>query len=292
MLIICGFISGSLVAREATFSVLLNKGDNVYGKADNFNPLLIGTSIQEGEVVKVVDGGYVALVYESTGASVELTKKGEYKVETLEQDLMNQSTTVMAKYGKFLMEKLNPDDNASQNLNVTGAVERGDEGLIVVSLPKVADVYGSKAYIAWDKMDDIQEYVVSYKNKLDEVITEKLIKGNSFIMDLNDDKLKNEKMIIFNVRAKSNEEFRSPDFGIRRLTVDEKKSIDAEFSSLNKLSRSNNVLDKLLIASFFEKNELIADAITYYNQASTIAGDGDSFNILYDNFMARNGLQR
>ena len=44
--------------------------------------------------------------------------------------------------------------------------------------------------------------------------------------------------------------------------------------------------------SFFEENLLIADAITYYNQALVLSPDPDGFNKLYDSFMVRNGLSR
>ena len=169
LLVINFFVAGYVAAGDETFSVLLNKGDNQYGKSNAFKSVLIGTSIEQDEILKIVDGGYMALVHESSGASVELTKKGEYSAKTLEEDLMKQSSSVLAKYGKFLMEKLNPEEDGTQNLNVTGAVERGENGLIEVRLPKVVDIYGLKAYISWQKIDDIEDYIVTYKDKLDEV---------------------------------------------------------------------------------------------------------------------------
>ena len=117
------------------------------------------------------------------------------------------------------------------------------------------------------------------------------VKGTSIVIDLNQGQLRDEKMIIICVRAQKNKELRSPDFGIKRLNSKEGEVIGNEFNSLKMVANSNNVVDKLLIASFFEENLLLADAIAYYNEAQAISPDPDGFNILYENFLFRNGLK-
>ena len=291
-LIINCVLAGGLYAQEGVFSVILNKGDNLFGSIDIKSPVLLGTAIRKNDVVKVVDGGYLALVHEATGASLELTKKGDYTVDQMEVSVRNQSFTVLDKYGIFLMNKLNPNEEGNQNLNVTGAVERGELGLIKVNLPKVMDLFGSAVFISWQQTDDVLDYIVTIKDKLDEVIVEKPVRGNQYILNLENDQLSKEKIIIVNIRAKYNEELYSRDFGIKRLSEKESKKIEQEFSNLTKVTNSENALDKLLIASFFEENLLIADAINYYNQALVLSPDPDGFNKLYDSFMVRNGLSR
>lgn len=285
------FIVSGLLAQEAVFSVILNKGKNSFGQSGNYNPLLLGTTLGENDVLKVADGGYVALVHEATGASLEITTKGNYSVRDMEQDVKEQTSTVLAKYGKFLMSKLNPEDLGNQNLNVTGAVERGDISLIRVNLPKVIDVYGSHIYISWHQVDDVQKYMLTVKDKFDEVIVEKQITGTHYFLDLEKDGLTNEKLIILNVSAQEIEALRSPDFGIKRLSEKERKSIGKEYAHIKKAASTETALDKLFIASFFEENQLLVDAINYYNEALEISPDPDGFSILYDNFLARNGLK-
>lgn len=284
-------LGASSMAQQAVFSVILNKGENVYGVDENRKSVLLGTSLKQDDVLNVAQGGYVALVYEATGASLELTKSGEYSVADMELSVLKQPTTVLAKYGKFLMKRLNPDEKGNQNLNVTGAVERGDIGIIEVDLPKVNDLYGDQVSITWKQTDDVQDYVITIKDKFDAVIVEKPVVGTSCVLEMNAGELKDEKMIIINVKAKDNEELRSPDFGIKRLDTEKRKSIGDEFASIKMVANSNNVVDKLLIASFFEENKLLADAISYYNQAQALSPDPDGFNILYDNFLDRNGLR-
>ena len=70
-----------------------------------------------------------------------------------------------------------------------------------------------------------------------------------------------------------------------------KESIGKEFENLKMVANTENALNKLLFASFFEENQLLVDAITYYNQALAISPDPDGFTKLYDNFLQRNGLK-
>jgi len=291
ILTISSFAAIDLMAQQPVFSVLLNKGQNTYGIKNNYQSVLVGTSLNENDFIQVEERGYVALVHEITGASLELTKSGTFSAKELEDEISQQPNTVLAKYGKYLMKKLNPDEQGNQNLNVTGAVERGEAGLIEVALPKVNDLFGDQVNVSWKQIDDVQDYFVTIKDKLDDVIITQAVSGNRYILDLNNAKLQDEKIIIINITARDKAEIRSPDFGIKRLDLNERKSVGNEFKSLKMVANADNVVDKLLIASFFEENHLILDALTYYNEALAITPDPDGFNILYNNFLARNGLK-
>ena len=290
ILVMCAIV-GSLSAQDAVFSVLLNKGQNSYGVQDNYQPILLGSGLKADETVNVVSNGYLALVHEQSGASIELLQKGSYSVAEIENEVLDQPTSVMAKYARFLIKKLHPDEKGRQNLNVTGAVERGEAGIIEVDLPNVNDVYSDEVIISWKRADDIVDYTLTIKDKLDETILKLPVKGTSYKLNLNRQELESHKMIILNVKAVDNTELRSPDYGIKRLDAKESKAIKDEFASLKSVANSDNVVDKLLIASFFEENKLFADAITYYKEAEALSPDPDGLATLYDNFMSRNGLK-
>jgi hypothetical protein len=97
--------------------------------------------------------------------------------------------------------------------------------------------------------------------------------------------------MIINVRAKSNQSFISKDYGINRISEGQKQSIKTEYEHLVDMADSNNVISKLLIASFFEENDLLGDAISYYDQALALSPDTDGFEKLYNNFLYRNELK-
>ncbi len=292
ILIIQGVLVGSLMAQQSVFSVILNKGENTYGSGSAFAPVLLGSALTKDDELKVASDGYVALVHESTGSSLELKQSGQFTVSELEQRVSDQTSTVLDKYGKFLMDKLNLSSNGNQNLNVTGAVERGEEGLIKVYLPSAMDVFGNEAVVSWQQTDDIKDYVLTIKNMFDEVIDEQTVRGTSFTMDMEGANLKKESLMIVNVRAKGNDEVYSRDYGIKRLSDDAKASLNDEYSDIIQMGSSEDSLNKLLLATFFEENELLVDALTYYRKAMALSPDSLGFAKLYEGFLKRNGLMR
>lgn len=284
-------IAGGLSAQEVMFSILLNKGDNSIKIADKQAPVMIGSKLHQGEILSVKSNGYVALVYEPTGAGMEIKSSGEYAVSDLAKRAYDHPSSVLAKYGKYLIEQLNPEETGSQNLNVTGAVERGDVDMITINLPKVTEVYGNKVIITWKKLDDMQDFVINIRNSLDEEICSKDVTGNRYTLNLDEGQMQNQKMIILNVSSKNNEDLFSPDYGIQRLTADNSRQIEKQLADIKKIAGQENTLDKLYIASFFEENNLIADALGYYNQAMALSPDRAGFYNLYNNFLTRNGLK-
>lgn len=281
---------GSLLAQNAVFTIILNKGDNTFGSGTDFNPVLLGTTLLENDVLKVVDDGYVALVNDATGSSLELKKAGNYPVKEMEQMIAEQSTSVLAKYGKFLMDKLNPEDVGNQNLNVTGAVERGEEGLIRIYWPSVMNVFGDEAIITWQQTANFKDYILTVKNMFDEILEENHVQGMSYTLKLDKDKLKEEKLMIINVRLQGNDGVHSRDYGIKRLSKEARITIEQEFLNLKMDAQDANVLNMLLLASFFEENQLLVDAITFYNQAIVLSPDPEGIQKLYVDFLNRNGL--
>ena len=243
----------SVMAQKEAFTIILNKGENKHISGSSAQPLILGETLNTDEKISVAKGGYVALLHEQSGSSIELKDAGTYTVAELEQQIAEQSNSVFSKYGKFLMSKLNPEGTGNQNLNVTGAVERGDAGFINVYLPKVTDVFESELLVVWQQPDEVQNYIVTIKNHRDEVISQKRVKGNKYKLSFDQAPLKDLKLMTINITADDNSKFTSKDYGINRISAEQKRDLEKEYSSLKKVARSENVVDKLLIATFLKK---------------------------------------
>lgn len=281
----------SLMAQNQSFTIILNKGDNQHISDASTQPLLLGETLSSNEQLTVAEGGYVALVHEESGSSLELKEAGTYLVADLERQIAAQSNTVFSKYGKFLMSKLNPEGTGNQNLNVTGAVERGEDGFINVYLPKVTDVFENELLVAWQQADEVQNYILTIRNHRDEIIEQKKVIGNKYILSFDKAPLKDLKLMTINIIAEDESFLSSKDYGINRISADQKLDIENEYMNLKNVARSENVLDKLLIATFFEENELLGDAITYYDRAFALSPDENGIDRLYNNFLYRNNLK-
>ena len=283
---------GQSLAQDGVFTIILNKGNNLLSNDMGSKIAAVGAKINLDQSLKVADNGYIALVHNETGSGLELSKAGEYKVSELQEAVAHKENSMLSKYGKFLMTSLINQSDNDQNLNVTGAVERGSESIIPVLLPKITEVYGSELLITWKSIDNIKEYVITVKNKMDQTIYQKNVTGNRYILQLDGISLGQEQMLIVNIQAKNKSAFTSRDYGIRRVNGTDREVIKQQYSSLlESAENESTTLGKLLIASFFEEHQLTADAMSYYDSAVKTSPDPNGFAVLYDSFLARNGLK-
>ncbi len=284
-------VNSLVYAQDAVFTVILNKGQNSYEMNGSWNTLAVGTRLNTMEKLKVTNDGYVALLH-SSGSNLELENPGEYSITELTEKIASSQQTLLQKYGKYLMSKLEPEDDSGQNMNVTGAVERGTEGMIDVYLPNAMDLFGEKAIINWEPVKTVNNYVVTIKDMYDQEIEERVTNKNSLELNLNDPKLKDQCLIIVNVKSKDHGDIRSREYGIKKMSGEESDKINKELTALKAVTNENNSINNLLIASFFEEQDLLIDAMTYYNIAMQKSSDTGSLKILYDGFLVRNGLKK
>jgi hypothetical protein len=284
-------LNGTVTAQKTVFSVILNKGNNTVSSSRGSSHVVVGSRIDLGDVVKVQNGGYLALLH-SSGGNLEITKGGTYNTELLVKMVAAKQTSLLNKYGMYLVNKINSDTNSEENLNITGAVERGNGDLISVHMPRTMDVFGDRAVITWDNSNEDRTFLVTVKNMFDEVISEKVVSDAIVELDFQDKDLRGNTLFIINVRDKENERFRSRDYGLKKLSPNDASIINNELNSLKSVSNEKEALNKLLIASFFEENELLIDASTYYNDAIAMEPKVDDYKNLYKLFLRRNAMMK
>ena len=285
-------VIGQSIAQDGVFTIILNKGSNSISNDKMSKSITVGATVNQDQSLKVAEDGYIALLHNETGSGLELNQAGEYKISDLQAVVANKENSLLSKYGKFLMTSLMNQADKNQNLNVTGAVERGAETIIPVFLPKITDVYGSELLVTWKSMDNINDYIITVRNKMDQTIFQKTVTGSRFVLQLDGNAFAQESMFILNVQAKNQDVFASRDFGIRRVEGTYRETIKQQYSNLLQTADTENTtLGQLLIASFFEEHQLTADALSYYESAVKTSPDPIGFAVLYDSFLARNGLR-
>jgi hypothetical protein len=285
-------VIGQSIAQDGVFTIILNKGSNTISNDKVSTSITVGATVNQDQSLKVAEDGYIALLHNETGSGLELNQAGEYKISDLQAVVANKENSLLSKYGKFLMTSLMTQADKNQNLNVTGAVERGSETIIPVFLPKITDVYGSELLVTWKNMDNINDYIITVRNKMDQTIFQKNVTGSRFVLQLDGSAFAHESMFILNVQAKNQDVFASCDFGIRRVDGTYRETIKQQYGNLLQTADTENTtLGKLLIASFFEEHQLTADALSYYESAVKTSPDPIGFAVLYDSFLARNGLR-
>jgi hypothetical protein len=289
-LVFAGLVT-SVLAQDRFFSVVISRGSNMLVRGVAHEKILMGTVVRESDQVSVDQNGYVALLHPS-GGFVELQQAGRYDYRVLESRMQSRKSSVLAKYCNFLIEKIYPVQNDVQHLNVTGAVERGEEQVIRLHLPNASDLYGARAHFSWDRSKSTERYEVTVKNMFDEVIAVREVRTPHLELDFAENVFSGETLFIINVRDVDNPRIRSRDYGIKRLSGMEAEAVRRDLEPVLQTVIEGTALGDLLIASFFEERRLLIDASTCYKKAIDISAFPKNYEQLYAMYLRRNRLNQ
>jgi hypothetical protein len=280
------------------FRVLASKGSNQVKKSESGEtiPLKTGSTLMSGDELIAGSGAYIGLMHK-TGKTIEVRNPGVTKITDLESKLASSQSSVANKYAQFVMNKMNDEGsvntNYRQNMKATGAVERATGSSLKVLLPSSVDVLNAEAIVRWSGAEEGENlmYIVSIKNIFDEEVYSAETDKNSIAINFDDEKLANERLVILNVQVKDNADMKSGDYGIKRMSADDAASINESLESLKAEIAEDSPLNNLIYASFYEENNLLLDAMTQYEKAVNASPDVEDFQMLYDDFLIKNGLQ-
>lgn len=275
-------------AQNYTFKVLTFDGSVLYkeNSTDKWLPVDVGTCLNEQSTVKIAAHSYLGLVH--TSGKTYTLQKGTYEIDRLAGKFQDAPTGVATKYADLFIEKT--------KTNVTAQPEDKERNLeareLKMLLPSSVDVYSPEVILRWKDKEEIdQHYEVVFKNMFDEVITVRETEDTRLVLNFEDEKIADERLLIVSVHKKNQKSLQSSDYGIKQMTDEEAQLIEDELEELKlELSGQEAILDMLILASFYEQNNLLADALTTYERVITLAPDVEAFKTAYDQFVFRNGL--
>jgi hypothetical protein len=300
-LIIAGlaFIAFNSVGQGYTFRVMVSKGENkVKTTSADWQALRIGGKLNDGDELQVGENAYLGLVHK-TGKTKEIKAAGTYKISELSQTIAASSDNIATKYADFVISKMSPEEreeNRRKYASVTGAVERGDsDASINIFMPTSVSVYNPQVMIRWDAAaDENSTYVVKLKDLFEQTIMVAETGETSYTIDFNNSKLSNaivENLVIVNVSVKGNEDIRSKDAAIERFSADASSSFEVELKDLKTNLGDQSSINNLILAEFYEENNLLLDALTSYESAIRMSPDVEYFKEAYEEFLLRTGLK-
>lgn len=277
-----------LQAQDTTFQVLAVHGDVKIKRTEAWLPLEAGQHISRQDLVKLNEGAYLGMVHH-TGHSLELRKPGTYEAHQLSSRLGERKLNTAAKYASLYLSMLN-EGSVKKPMNGLERAVNGEQ--LVVYLPNSVDVFNDEVILRWkDEAQLDEQYEVKLKNMFNEVLDTRVVSGTKTSLNFNDNKIARERMIIISVSSQDFKDQRSKDYGMKQLTPEEAEPIARELSELKlEITDEQSALDKLILASFYEQNSLLADALTSYEHAIQLAPDVQAFQTAYEQFIFRNGL--
>ena len=285
-------LSTYVFGQDYAFKVLANKGTNEIKTGESWQPLRTGASLKSGDEVKLSDNAYIGLVHKN-GKPMELKTAGSYKVADLAAKIGGGSS-VLNKYTDFILSS-NSAEAKKNRLSATGAVHRATESAsIKLLLPENqhSDIYNNNVVVNWDGSKVAGPYVVVVRNMFDEEITKIETPETSVQIDLSDPKFAAENAILVEVTSKSDTKQALKQHMIKKLAPAEQEKIKKSLSEIMGEVQEQNALNKLILAGFYEQNNLFIDAISAYEDAIRISPDVPSYKEAYEEFLLRQGLKK
>ena len=284
-------MAGQAVAQTGSqayaFKVLANKGKNEVKSGSGWTPLKVGATLKNEDELRISENAYLGLVH-SSGKAIEVRKAGSIKVMDLASEVKD-SPTVLKKYTDFM---LSSNTGPKNTLAATGAVSRGTENIIVyLPKPELAVVYGDKVTINWEGDQKSAPYVVYFKSMFGDDLASQEAPTNSLVVDLTNKSFVNEDNIIVTVESKANKSKHSAEYTLKRISKADKARISGDLAKIDASASDATAINKLSIAAFFEENNLIIDAIPYYQDAIKLAPDVPDYKDFYEDFLVRYGIK-
>jgi hypothetical protein len=287
------FVSTLATAQNYAFKVLANKGSNEVKSGDAWIPLKTGSSLNQDDEVKLADNAYVGLVH-NTGKPLEVKKAGVHKVSELANQIKTGSS-VLSKYTDFILSS-NSAEAKKNRLSATGAVNReiGTGATIKLLFPtknQHTGIYNNKAIIKWEGSDIAGPYVITLRNMFEDVLVKEETSETSYAVDLTNAKLANENAILIEVSLKSDAKVVSNQHIIKRLSPAEREKVKTALAEYTAEVTEETALNKIILASLLENNNMLIDAIVAYEEALALEPGVPSYQEGYEDFLLRQALK-
>ncbi|MGD1891225.1 MAG: hypothetical protein ACFB15_11605 [Cyclobacteriaceae bacterium] len=245
-----------------SFNVLARDGSVFYRFAEenDWRPIEIGLKLSKEHLVKIEKEGYLGLVHRS-GKTLSYSKSGTYEISRLHARMQSRTSEVAEKYADAYVNSVtNPEKTTKET---TRSIENRQ---LKMFLPNSVDVYSPEVVLRWIDEEQIpDDYEVVFKNMFDEVLMVEDATDTKMWLDFNQDPIASERLLIVSVQKKNQKDIQSSSYGIKHMTPDESELIEQELKELKLVfAGEESALDKLILASFYEQNNLLADALTCY----------------------------
>lgn len=289
--IFLAFSAFSAGAQDYVFKVLANKGANEFKSGDAWEPIKIGTALNANDEIRLGANAYLGLVHKS-GKPLEVKEARAYKVSELEGQL-GTATSVLQKYTDFI---LSGEDGPSNRLTATGAVHRDislQSQQIRVMLPdnNRAGVFNNTVVVRWEAEGLEGPFLVRVRNMFEDVLIQEETSDDNYSIDLNDEIFSNEAALLVEVSVKADANIISQSKLIKRLSPAETEKIASELKQMGETASEPSAMNQYILASFYEQNNLIIDAIGAFEQAVALQPEVAFFKDEYEAFLQRNQLQ-
>lgn len=293
--------------QEELFKVISIRGMVSVIKPSGKFILASGKKLYNDESIEVTANSYISLMHLS-GRVLELRTPGKQSVSDLAGRFAKVSSSVSERYANFVFgESLKEKDkdmkkNHQQYMAVTGAVTRSTsransaatalqrELASTILLPASSDVFVTQNTFRWRKLPSAKTYVVTISDMFDQTVFQKETSDTTLVVDFGKLTLKNAKMCLLGISAKSAaEEVQAAKIGLRFVQGENFNKIQKEVTQL-KAENDGTIIGKVIFGAYYEEHHLYIDAMNSYAEAVAAEPENTDFQTAYNKFLVRIGM--
>jgi len=286
--------SNVAMAQQDIFTVIASYGEVFVNGTGNeeWSPVNSGYKLLKDDIVKMTGDVYLGLL-QGNGATLELNKAGTYKVADLGGNSRGGVTQGLANYVLNDLNKTNGSRSVfASNMTVTGALERStSKSSLEVFMPRTTHLIDKNVTFTWYHFEDAKEYVFTLTDRYARKVFQKNIGDTTVALNLSEYNLEKENCYYWTVSRKGNPKIKSEEYCLYLLSDKSASDLKALMKKVKKeLGGNDSPLNSIMLASFYEQNSLLNEAMVTYKKAIKLAPEVEDFKKSYALFLIRIGL--
>ena len=270
--------------------VIATKGDVQIVNGMDVRTPFSGMTLKGEEAVLLGQEGYIGIV-DKHGRTVELRGEGQYDLTSM-LEIQDKKSENAIKYADFLLSKMTAEGKKNRLNAASYHIKDNmrDKSQIRMFIPGAGKYYQDHLRLNWEQPEASSGYRVEVFNMYQELVQAYDLHECMFDLYI-DDELGEENILLIKVSS-TDGEYESELLALKRLGSFQLEDVADGGESLSSVYYGKDAVSKLIMAGFFEHNNLLADALTCYLKAIEYAPDVPLYREAYEEFLLRNHLIR
>jgi hypothetical protein len=286
------------------FKVLASKGNiEVKTPRSEAKKIKTGDNINSDDIIKIPKSSYVGLMHKS-GKTIEIKEEGEYKAKDLAEKLSSHKTSFSKRFAQYVADEIAGGEsvmkgsNYRENMQSTGSVERGisdefDPNKVKIKLntPRKFTAIQPVLTLYWNKIPGVTKYTFKLTDRFDRPVFSKEVSDTLYVLDLAPLDVEKDVYYFWKITSIAGVGAESETACFLYPSYEKMASKRDSIELLKReLEDDSSPLNQLIMASYFEENQLILEAMDSYQNAIKLAPEVEEFRQVYDKFLKRYGL--
>ncbi len=287
-------LSVNSFAQEDYFSVLAEQGKISLVKTGgrNWKEIQIGSRIFPGEKIRTNKGSYIALVY-SEGNTLEINKASVYSFDGLKDKIYKNFKSSNKRFAEYVISEIRKKEDDAGEMKSLGAVVREKPNYIAAGIPYSTHVIDSNIVFKWYPYSNSKSYIFELYNNNGQMLYMKKLSDTLFNCPLNMFHLNKNEKYEWKVTDYNNNKISSDRNFIMIPAPDKSGAIKDSLKELKEtFAGSNSAINKIILASFYQNNQLNIEALKEYKEAVRLAPDVKIYKKMLNSFLLKMKLDR